>query len=88
MFDDLLEGVGGTTGRLIAIGLAIGAGLLLGRGLRPVAKGMIRGYLTVADRVKEMVAETGESLQDIYAEAKAEYEQEEATQPQPSIGSS
>ncbi|MDA8218652.1 MAG: DUF5132 domain-containing protein [Dehalococcoidales bacterium] len=76
MLDDILDSVGGTTGRIIGVALAVGAGVLLGRGLRPTAKGVIRGYLSVAERVKEATAEAGESLQDLYAEAKAEYDQE------------
>jgi len=75
MFDDLLDAIGGTPARLLGLGLALGVGVAIGRGLRPVAKGAIRGYLAVADRVKEATAEAGESLQDIYAEAKAEREQ-------------
>jgi hypothetical protein len=74
MLDDLLESVGGTPGRILGIGLALGAGVLIGRGMRPVAKSAIRGYMSVADRVKGYTAEASESLQDLYHEAKAERE--------------
>lgn len=85
MLDDVLDTVGGTPGRLAGIALAVGAGVLLGRGLRPVVKGAIRGYLSVSDRAREMAAEAGESLQDLYAEAKSEYESE-VTISQPAEG--
>lgn len=75
MFDELLDTVGGAPGRLLGLGLALGAGVLIGRGMRPVAKNAIKGYMTVADRVKEYTAETRENLSDLYHEAKVEREQ-------------
>lgn len=75
MLDDLLDSFGGTPGRIVGIGLALGAGILIGRGMRPVAKGAIKGYLSLADRMREVGAEAGESLQDLYHEAKAERDQ-------------
>lgn len=41
-------------------------------GAKPLAKGLIRGYLALYDAVKEMVAEAGEQMSDLVAEAKAE----------------
>ncbi len=84
MLDDLLDTIGGTPGRLLGIGLALGAGVLIGRGMRPVAKGAIRGYLSIADRLKEYSAEAGESLQDLYHEAKAERDEAVGEAPQAS----
>jgi hypothetical protein len=81
MLDDILDSVAGTPGRLLGIGLALGAGVMIGRGLRPVAKTLIRGFMTVAESVKEASAEAGESLQDLYAEAKAEHDQAAGPQP-------
>lgn len=81
MFDDLLETVGGTPGRVLGLGLALGAGVMIGRGMRPVAKTAIRGALSVTDRIREYAAEAGESLQDLYHEAKAE--REEVADPAP-----
>jgi hypothetical protein len=75
MLEDLLDTIGGTPGRIVGIGLALGVGVLVGRGLRPVAKGAIKGSMSLADRVKEYTAEARESLQDLYHEAKAEREQ-------------
>ncbi len=75
MLDDLLDTIGGTPGRILGIGLALGAGVLIGRGMRPVAKGAVKGYMSLADRMKEYTAEARESLEDLYHEAKAEREQ-------------
>ena len=66
-------------GRLISGALwGLGAGLVLtvtrggGEGLRSVAKGVMRGYISVADRVQETTAEARESLSDMAAEVRAE----------------
>jgi hypothetical protein len=70
------------------IGVGIGAVLLapvlipaLSRGLRPAAKGAMKGYLALADRTRGMLAETGEQWQDLVAEAKAEYDASANGQP-------
>jgi hypothetical protein len=67
------------TGRLVAGALwGLGAGLLMtvtrdgGGGLRSVAKGVIKGYLTVADRVQDTTAEMRENIGDLAAEVRAE----------------
>ncbi len=67
------------TGRLLAGALwGLGAGLLLtvsrggGEGLRSVAKGAVKGYLAVADRVQDMSAEMRENVGDLAAEVRAE----------------
>jgi hypothetical protein len=59
--EELIEVFAGRRAWLIGLGVAVGALIVLGRGLRPLARGTIRG--TLAAR---------EGLQDIYAEAKAE----------------
>jgi hypothetical protein len=65
------------------LGVGIGTVILapivapaLARGLRPLAKRAIKGYLTLADRARERLAETNEQLQDLVAEARSEYETE------------
>lgn len=63
-------------------GFAAGIGFAIGIGAtaagsekaRPLAKRAMKGYLIAIDRVKEMAAEAGETMQDLYAEAKAEHE--------------
>ncbi len=85
MFDDLFEAVGGSAGRIVGLGLALGAGVLIGRGMRPVAKTAIRGFLAASDRVREYTAEAGESLEDLYHEAKSERDAT-AIPPTPDVG--
>ena len=74
LFDELLAGWGPTV--LIGAGVALAAPILLptvGAVVRPVAKGFIKGCLYLVDTVKEVVAEGGEQLSDLVAEARAEY---------------
>jgi DNA uptake protein ComE-like DNA-binding protein len=75
--DELIERLGGATGAGVGAGLA--ALLLvprvarpLGRGLRSMAKGAIKGYLVLSERTRSAVAEAGEELQQLYTEAQAE----------------
>lgn len=63
----------------LGIGLvvaAVSAGPQIVKSGRPLVKRAIKGYLLVQERAREMFAETGERMQDIYAEAKHEYEEE------------
>lgn len=62
-------------------GVALGAVVLapivvpaLARGLRPIAKEAVKGYLTLSEKAKEMMAESGEQWQDLVAEARSEYD--------------
>ena len=45
--------------------------------LRPMAKELIKGGLVALDAVSGIVAETGEQIKDLVAEAKAELAQSE-----------
>ena len=67
---DLLEGNGGWG---LGVGLLAGAAILLSKQGRPLAKGALVGYFTLSDRLKTLAAETSEQVQDLFAEAKAEY---------------
>jgi hypothetical protein len=85
LLEDTLGGWGSTV--LIGLGIALAAPILLpaaGAIVRPVAKGLIKGSLFVADSLREgslfvadslreMVAEGGEQVSDLVAEARAEY---------------
>ena len=73
-FDDVVEGVlGGTSWGVGA--LAIAAVAVVGAPkAKPLAKQAIKGYLAATERVREMAAEATEQIQDLYAEAKYEYE--------------
>ncbi len=73
LLDDLFSGWGTTV--LIGVGVALAAPALLpviGTVVRPVAKGLIKGGLYLADTLQEVVAESGEQLSDLIAEVKAE----------------
>ena len=66
-------------GRLLNGALwGLGAGVVVtltrggGEGLRSVTKGVLKGYLAVADRVQETTAELREGLDDLAAEVRAE----------------
>ena len=74
--DDLAAGVGEAVGGIWGIGLvAVGAVVLAPRA-KPLVKQAIKGYLATTERAREMMAEANEQLQDLYAEAKHEYESE------------
>jgi len=73
LLDDLFSGWG--TAVLIGVGVAVAApGLLpaVSTAIRPVAKGLIKGGLYIADSLQEIIAEGGEQLSDLIAEVKAE----------------
>lgn len=61
-------------------GILLGAGAMLvgkmfprvTRGVRPLAKMIIRGGIAMTDKAREAMAETGEQLQDMVAEVHAE----------------
>jgi molybdenum-dependent DNA-binding transcriptional regulator ModE len=72
MFEDAM-------GRLINGALwGLGAGLVVtvtrggGEGLRGAAKNLMKGYLTISERVQEATAEVRENLDDLAAEVRAE----------------
>ena len=71
--DDAFSGWGTTV--LVGIGVAVAAPVLLpaiGAVIRPVAKGLIKGGLALADSLQEVIAEGGEQWSDLVAEVKAE----------------
>ena len=60
---------------LVVAGVAIIAPIVLpavAAMARPVVKGLIKGGMALADTVQEYVAEAGEQISDLMAEAKAE----------------
>jgi len=73
--DDILDGVFGSSalGGLGVTALAVAAVVGAPRA-KPLAKQAIKGYLTATQRVREWTAESSEKLQDLYAEAKYEFE--------------
>ena len=87
MLQDVVEGAAESVTGVWGLGLVVvGAGALLAtRGGRPALKGALRGWFAardkaveVGDQARSFVAETGERIQDLYAEAKAEVRNETA----------
>lgn len=74
--EELIERIGGTAGigavGLAALFLAPQVARPLGRGLRALAKGAIKGYLIVAHRTRAAVEEATDEWQSLYDEARAE----------------
>ena len=62
----------------VGFGLALSAVQAVGGGMRPVAKGAVRGALGVGDWMRNVTAESRETLQDVYHEARAEVNAERA----------
>ncbi|HEY9811273.1 MAG TPA: DUF5132 domain-containing protein [Halomicronema sp.] len=71
----LLEETTGPVGLVVGIGALLLAPVVipLAAGVgKPLVKGVIKGGITLAEKTKGMLAEVGESVEDIVAEAKAE----------------
>ena len=60
---------------LVVLGVVLAAPIILpavAAVSRPLAKTLIRGYLTLSDMAKEFSAGAGEQISDLMAEVKAE----------------
>jgi hypothetical protein len=82
------NGVKGTVPSiLVIVGVALAAPIVLpavAAVSRPLAKTLIKGYLVLADTVKEYAAEAAEQISDLVAECQAERAQAaEAAPPEP-----
>ena len=72
IFEDITKG---PVPVLLGLGVAMAAPSVipaLASGLRPLAKALVKGGLTLYDAAKEGVAEAGEQLNDLVAETRAE----------------
>ena len=73
MFEGLLGRLVG--GALWGIGAGVALNLARGggpAGIRPAAKTLMNAYVAISERVQETAAEARETLEDLYAEARAE----------------
>ncbi len=73
MFEDI--GKGNMTTVLVGLGVAMVAPTVLpalASGLRPLAKALVKGGVTLYDAAKEGIAEAGEQVSDLVAESRAE----------------
>jgi galactitol-specific phosphotransferase system IIC component len=78
LIDDLKGNA--VSGILIGIGAAVVAPVvlpILASIAKPVAKAAVKGGIMMYEKGKEVVAETGEMIEDIVAEAKAELAEEQ-----------
>jgi hypothetical protein len=76
--DDALEGAAGVA---LGVGVGLVAGMMIpavGSVARPAAKGALKRYLSLSERIKEGTAEAREQLSDLLAEARSELDQEHA----------
>lgn len=72
LLDDMTKG---PAPLLIGLGVAMVAPTVLpalASGLRPLAKGMVKGGLKLYDAAREGLAEVGEQVNDLVAESRAE----------------
>ena len=72
--DDIVEGAVGSSFGVAGIVTVAALALIGGPRLKPLAKGAIVGYLAATHKVREWTAEASETVQDLYAEAKYEFE--------------
>ena len=77
LFDDIVGGFGSAwvPSVLVGVGVALVAPVVvpaLAAGMRPLAKAVIRGGIMVYDKGTEVLAEAGEQLSDLVAEARSE----------------
>src|SRR5215831_19308332 len=73
LLDDVTKGPISTV--LLGLGVAMVAPTVLpslASGLRPLAKTLVKGGVTLYDAAKEGIAEAGEQLNDLVAESRAE----------------
>lgn len=72
--DDIVEGAVGSSFGVAGVVAVAAIALIGGPRLKPLAKGAIVGYLAATHKVREWAAEANETVQDLYAEAKYEFE--------------
>jgi hypothetical protein len=72
IMEEFLDAVTGGAIWGVGFGLGLAAMQAVGQGLRPVAKGTLRGAMSVGDWLRDVSAEARENLEDTYHEARAE----------------
>ena len=70
--EEMMRGARRGAGWALGFGVVLGAASVLNRGAQPTAKVAMKGLL----RLRETGAELSERVQDLYAEAQAEYASE------------
>ncbi len=72
MRDRVVSGLGNGLGLGLGMGIALGVSTVIGGGLRPLAKGAIKGSLWAKDHLTLLSAEARERAEDVYHEARSE----------------
>ena len=72
MRERVLRGIGSGLGWGLGMGIALGVSTIIGGGMRPVAKGAVKGALWTRDQFSVVSAEVRERAEDIYHEAMSE----------------
>jgi hypothetical protein len=85
-FENLFEELG-TPGIIAGVGAIIAAPFVIPV-LKPVAKAAIKGGIVAYEKSKAVLSETGELLEDLVAEAKAELEESRSQEEVNSIAAS
>lgn len=76
LFEDLgIPGIAAGVGAVVLAPVLIPA---VAKASKPVAKALIKGGIIAYEKSKSAIAETGEVLEDLVAEAKVELAEEEA----------
>lgn len=78
---DFLEMLVGGTAAGVGFVLGVGGTLAGARRIRPLARQAIKSYLLASERAREAVAEMAETMEDLYAEARAEHQAETRAAP-------
>jgi hypothetical protein len=77
--EEFLDAVTGGAIWGVGFGLALAGVQAAGQGLRPVAKGTLKGAMSVGDWLRDVSAEARENLEDAYHEARAEMDAQTAS---------
>jgi len=72
IMEEFLDAVTGGAIWGVGFGLGLAAIQAVGQGLRPAAKGTLRGAMSVGDWLRDVSAEARENFEDTVHEARAE----------------
>lgn len=74
MLEDVFEGISDGLGWGVGAVAIAAVAIVGGTWGKPLAKSAIKGYFAMTDRLREAAAGATESVQDLYSEAKHEYQ--------------
>ncbi|MDQ2733098.1 MAG: DUF5132 domain-containing protein [Armatimonadota bacterium] len=71
--------LGEGAGWIVGLGITLGIASAFTDNGKPMVKKAIKGYLSLTDRARVATAEMSENFQDLYAEARMEYNTDRAS---------